>query len=210
MERAPWSDLRGRVDGDVGDRPNRVAGSAPLATRSENDCSGSRWGPISRSARAIQHACKRDYIRHIRTGCGFLQGNGARRISSGQVRSILLPDLLSHAEGSPVGIQVGGDRAPSGARPACLRCRIGVPCGQNAGFNWNDAVASYPLSPRGQADFIRDLSHGAFTAVFSLAFELGLPILPALGTDVDVRAEWQDRSCLPALGATHEAIPAER
>jgi len=130
---ATWSDLRGRVDGDVGDRPNRVAGSAPLATRSENDCSGSRWGPISRSARAIQHACKRDYIRHIRTGCGFLQGNGARRISSGQVRSILLPDLLSHAEGSPVGIQVGGDRAPSGARPACLRCGIGVPCGQNAG-----------------------------------------------------------------------------
>ena len=77
-------------------------------------------------------------------------------------------------------------------------------------FNWNDAVASYPMSPRGQADFIRDLWHGAFTAVFSLAFELGLPILPALGTDVDVRAEWQDRSCLPALGATHEAIPAER
>ena len=64
-------------------------------------------------------------------------------------------------------------------------------------FNWNDAVASYPMSPRGQADFIRDLWHGAFTAVFSLAFELGLPILPALGTDVDVRAEWQDRSCLP-------------
>jgi len=80
---------------------------------------------------------------------------------------------------------------------------LGYPAAKMQGvFNWNDAVASYPLSPRGQADFIRDLWHGAFTAVFSLAFELGLPILPALGTDVDVRAEWQDRSCLPALGAT--------
>ena len=33
-----------------------------------------------------------------------------------------------------------------------------VPAAKMQGvFNWNDAVAGYPLSPRRQADFIRDL-----------------------------------------------------
>jgi len=75
-----------------------------------------------------------------------------------------------------------------------------VPAAKMQGvFNWNDAVAGYPLSPRGQADFIRDLvavgrSHRSSLWHSTLGSR---SCRPWLGTDVDVRAEWQDRSCSP-------------
>jgi len=79
-------------------------------------------------------------------------------------------------------------------------------------FNWNDAVAGYPLSPRGQADFIRDLvAWGVHTGLLS-GIRPWAPDLAGHG--------WGPMSMFgrngkiavarPALGATHEAIPAER
>jgi hypothetical protein len=67
-------------------------------------------------------------------------------------------------------------------------------------FSWNDAVGGYPLSPEGQAKFVRDLvawgsAEGALSGIRPWAPDLVMP-------------GWAPMSLFKRNGATVTALPA--
>ena len=80
------------------------------------------------------------------------------------------------------------------------------------GFIWNDAVKNYPLSPEGQANFIRDLvAWGAGTGVLS-GIRPWAPDLaaPGWGPMSFFTLDGKTATARPALGAIAEGIHSSR
>jgi hypothetical protein len=77
-----------------------------------------------------------------------------------------------------------------------------------SGFIWNDAVKGYPLSPEGQANFIRDLvAWGAGTGVLSGMRPWGPDLAaPGWGPMSFFALDGKAATARPALSAIMEGV----